>query len=89
MNLNQYKKELDTRVRKLNNNYYLLGQKKSYSVNYLGAVVLKYIGSDIDILDLAKKISNFYKLDNTFEIKTDIINFIKFLLDEGLINRND
>lgn len=89
MNLNKYNKKLDTRVRKLNNNYYLLGQKKSYSVNYLGAVVLKYIGSDIDVLDLAKKISNFYELDNIFEIKTDIINFIKFLLNEGLIDQND
>lgn len=76
---------LETRVRKFKDDYYLLGNRKSYLLNYTGAVVLKYIGDDIELEDVAKKISDFYKEENLEKIKTDIESFIEFLILENLI----
>jgi len=85
MNLKNYERKLETRVRKFKDDYYLLGNRKSYLLNYTGAVVLKYIGDDIELEDVAKKISDFYKEENLEKIKTDIESFIEFLILENLI----
>ncbi|HEM5251699.1 TPA: hypothetical protein U1341_002212 [Streptococcus suis] len=60
MNLSKYDRGIETRVRKFNGEYYLIGKGKVYSLNYLGAVVLKYIGSDITVNELSNKISEKY-----------------------------
>ena len=85
MNLKNYERKLETRVRKFKDDYYLLGNRKSYLLNYTGAVVLKYIGDDIELEEVAKKISDFYKEENLEKIKTDIESFIEFLILENLI----
>lgn len=85
MNLNNYEKRLETRVRKFKDEYYLLGNRKSYLLNYTGAVVLKYIGTDIELETVVKKISDFYKEDDFERIKADIENFIEFLVLENLV----
>ncbi|MBZ2040307.1 hypothetical protein [Streptococcus sanguinis] len=85
MNLKNYEKRLETRVRKFKDDYYLLSNRKSYLLNYTGAVVIKYIGDDIELEDVAKKISDFYREENLEKIKTDIESFIEFLVLENLI----
>lgn len=89
MNLSNYEKKIETRVRKFENQYYLLGNKKSYQLNYTGAVVLKYIGTEIELETLAKKISAYYKEDNINQIEEDIVTFLDFLLSENLIVSRD
>ncbi|MCC3170883.1 hypothetical protein K4H96_2050 [Streptococcus sanguinis] len=47
--------------------------------------MIKYIGDDIELEDVAKKISDFYREENLEKIKTDIESFIEFLVLENLI----
>lgn len=85
MNLKNFSKDIDTRVRKFGNEYYLLAKGKVYLLNYLGAVVLKYINTDIDLEELANKINSVFMEQDIKMIEEDIKNFISFLLNEGIV----
>lgn len=85
MNLKIYIKDINVRVRKFRDDYYLVANGKTYLLNYLGAVVLKYINTDIDIKDLVFKIKSVFSEQSEETIESDIQAFITFLLDEEVI----
>ena len=47
--LNIYKRNENTNVRKFSNEYYIICAHKTFKINEIGAVILKYVGSEISI----------------------------------------
>lgn len=85
MNLEQFERHDGVRIRKFKSIYYLLTSEKNYQLNELGAVVLKYIGKNMEVVDLCNKISENYTEKNLKKINDDVRSFIDFLLSEGII----
>lgn len=84
--MNNFKRNENVRVRKFQNEFYLLGNGNSYSLNYLGAVVIKYLGKNITLAKLVVKISKHFPEVAQKKIKQDVIDFIDFLLSEELVS---
>lgn len=89
LNLNQYHRKDNLRIRKFNDEYYMLCSGKCYKINETGAVVIKYIGKDMPINTLSNRIMEIYNGCNIDEIIEDIKTFINFLFNEGLINQHE
>lgn len=83
--LNIYKRNENTNVRKFSNEYYIICAHKTFKINEIGAVILKYVGSEISISELANRILSKYEGAKYDEIYKDIENFLLFLISENII----
>jgi len=83
--LNNYKRTESTRIRKFNNEYYVISCEKTYKINEIGVVILKYLGTRISTSELADKILSKYSGVEHSKICQDIEEFIKFLISENII----
>lgn len=88
MNLREYKTKDTVQIRSLKNKYYIILESNVYSLNYTGAVVIKYIGTDIELSLLVNKISSYYNISEKSKIETDILKFIDFLLYHEIVQKN-
>lgn len=89
INLNKYNRKDGLRIRKFNDEYYMLCSGKCYEINETGAIVIKYISKDMTIETLSNKIAETYSVCVVDKISEDINSFIDFLLSEGLINQHE
>lgn len=88
MNLMNYEKNTKVHVRKFKNDFYLLGNGKGYRLNYVGAVVIKYLHKDMEISELSGKIASYYGIEDTEQIAADICNFLNFLIQNNLVHKH-
>lgn len=88
-NFKIYNRKSNLRVRKFNEEYYMLCSGKCYEINEIGAIIVKYLGQDIEVKELSNKINEVYSDTNPEIIEKDIEVFISFLYDEGLIYINE
>lgn len=85
MNMNQYSRNLEYRIRSIDNEYYLLGCDRCFKLNHMGVAVFKYIGKNVSIDQLVAGIIENFSEENTEKIKEDIINYINKLIEYGVI----
>lgn len=83
--LNKYNRNPNLLIRRIEEEYYVILDNKVYKFNYFGMVILKYIGSDISISDLAIRISEFCEHNDVSEVLNDITKFIEYMLLKELI----
>lgn len=89
MNMNIYTRDISTRLRRIEEKYYILNFNNVYQINEMGVIIMKYIGKDININELALKISDKYNFKDIDKIVLDIKDFLKFLLDNKLIIKHE
>ena len=78
-NLNEINKNENAIIRKLEDNYYIFIDGKCYKVNETGALVYKYIGSDMPISLFCQKMAKKYDSESSEMIMKDVMAFIEFL----------
>lgn len=89
MNMNIYTRDISTRLRKIEEKYYILNFNNVYQINEMGVIIMKYIGKDLNINELALKISDKYNFKDINKIVLDIKDFLEFLLDNKLIIKHE
>lgn len=72
-------------LRKIQNKYYLIAGRSCYEVNNTGASIVNVIGQDITLEELCEKLSTKYHFEDISIIKSDVIKFINYLINEGMI----
>ena len=85
-NLIQLKRKKQMQIRKLQDQFYLVGDGQCYELNITGAVIVNNIEKDITIDDLCKKISEKFSFPDIAQIRADVYSFIEFLCNEGIIS---
>lgn len=86
-NMNEVARRESVRLRKIDNSYYIADTVKCYEANNLGAIVFKYIGQDIKIDELCNKVADKFNFHDLKVIKSDVLNYIEFLVKEGLVDK--
>lgn len=84
-NLKELTRDKDLSIRKLDESYYFVINEDTYEANEIGATIVNAAGRDLSIDDLCIRISDKYVFDNFDQIKSDIVNYIEFLLSEGIL----
>ncbi|WP_142967729.1 PqqD family protein [Enterococcus casseliflavus] len=75
----------DIRIRKLGHNFYIIGNGKTYEINEMGAIILKYINKDMTVEILAHRISDKYHEEDVMKVIDDINEYISFLKSADII----
>lgn len=88
-NLNQLSTNNRIILRKIQKQYYLIVGSSCYEINNTGASIVNVIGQDLSIQELCKKISVKYNFTDIAVIERNLIEFISFLIDEGVISINE
>ena len=87
MNLSLYKRSEGRKIRKISDNIYIIKGESVFEINYTGIVILKYIGKDVTVYELAKKIFDEYKSGMESNIAEDIFLFLNILLEKNIIEK--
>ncbi|MBK1469047.1 PqqD family peptide modification chaperone [Parvimonas parva] len=87
MNLSLYKRSEGIKIRKISDNIYIIKGESVFEINYTGIVILKYIGKDVTVYELAKKIFDEYKSGMESNIAEDIFLFLNILLEKNIIEK--
>ncbi len=88
-NFEQIVRKEGLRVRGIESEYYIIGNGKCYKLNELGALVIKYTGQKMELKDFCAKVSQKYHEEDLDKIEKDVLNYIDFLKEEGLIYINE
>ena len=86
-NLNELTNHSDLAIRKIEDVYYLLIGEDVYESNEIGAIIVNATGRDLSIDELCTRISKKFSFENTVQIRSDVDEYIEYLLAEGLLSR--
>lgn len=90
LNMNELKKTDNLHLRKLSDKYYVFGTEVCFELNELGAVIFRYIGSDMPISNLLIGLKKRFNYDISEErIQHDIYDFIDNLINLKLVKINE
>ena len=84
-NFNMLSRKSDLNIRKINEQFYLTTFNSCYEVNLVGAAIVNAIGQDLTLGEICEKLAKKYENDDIIQIERDVVNFLEFLQEEGLI----
>ena len=79
-NLNQLTREENVRLRRVENTFYIVCGKDCFETNETGALIVNALGKDLSIEAVCEKLSDIYSYDDVDAIKTDVIEFVNFII---------
>lgn len=84
-NMGQLKRSDRSRIRKIDNTYYLVAGKDCYQINEIGALIINAVGKDITIEAVSKKLSVMYNNPSIENIYSDVQEFINFIIEKKIV----
>lgn len=84
-NMSQLKRSDRSRIRKIDNSYYLVSGKDCYQINEIGALIINAVGKDITIEAVSKKLSVMYNNPSIENIYSDVQEFINFIIEKKIV----
>lgn len=84
-NMSQLKRSDRSRIRKIDNSYYLVSGKDCYQINEIGALIINAVGKDITIEAVSKKLSIMYNNPSIENIYSDVQEFINFIIEKKIV----
>lgn len=87
-NMRQLRRRDRSRIRKIENNYYLLSGNECYQVNEIGALIVNAVGKDITIDAVCEKLSIMYNNPDIAGVRMDVDTFINFIIEKGIVSED-
>lgn len=84
-NMNQLKRNENSRIRKIDNNYYILSGRDCYQINEIGALIINAVGKDLTINMACEKLSVMYNNPDVESIVNDVHKFINFIIENKIV----
>ena len=84
-NFNRFNRQKDVRIRKIDDEFYIICKNYNYKCNEMGALILQQIGRDMDRIEFGERFRKKYLLDDDVNIDEDIDEYVHFLMEEKLI----
>lgn len=85
LNLKQLERNTETRLRKIQEKYYLYDRFSCFELNFTGATIINAIGRDLTIEELVLKLAEKFQFHDVDTIKEDVTSYIDFLVEQGLV----
>jgi|GEM_PF-1556035 len=84
-NMNQLKRMNNTRIRKIEQSYYLISNGECFELNEIGALVVNAIGKDLSFGKVCMRLSDIYSYKNIEIIERDVSNYIDYLIENDIV----
>lgn len=84
-NMNQLSRTNNSRIRKIEEHYYLINKGECYQLNEIGALIVNAVGKDLPMDRVYSRLSEIYGFDDLDTIAKDVNNYVRFLLKENLV----
>lgn len=84
-NMNQLSRINNSRIRKIEEHYYLINTGDCYQLNEIGALIVNAVGKDLPMARVYSRLSEMYGLDDIETIAKDVDDYINFLLKENVL----
>jgi hypothetical protein len=83
--MNELSRIGNTRIRRIEDAYYILSGRNCYEVNEIGAIIVNAVGKNLTMDEVCDKLASIYEFNDKDTINRDANEFIKFLLCEKII----
>lgn len=87
-NFNQVKKEANSTLRKIGEQYYITNKSVCYKITTTAAIIFNTCGSDITMCSFVKRMATKFNFHDMTTIENDVRSFLDFLIKNKLVDMN-